>query len=77
MLNIWPTAICTISIIILPSPVTAYIHIRVLQEDRKMREEAIYDHQITYLRSELYKAAGGILGTVTVQKKNNRFKPDV
>jgi hypothetical protein len=72
MLNIWPTAI---AIIILPSPVTAYIHIRVLQEDRKMHEEAIYGHQIIYLRSELYKAAGDILGTM--KKKRSHFKPDV
>lgn len=57
MLNIWPTAICTLAIIMLPSPVTAYFH--VIQEDRKMHEEVIYVHKIIHLRTEMYMVAGG------------------
>lgn len=57
MLNTWPTAICTLAIVRLPSPVTAYFHI--IQEDREMHEEVIYVHKIIHLRTEMYKVAGG------------------
>lgn len=73
MLTIWPTVICTLAIIMLPSPVTVYFH--TIQEDRKMHKEVTYIHKITHLRTEMYNVAGGydVLVCLAFYERRKRY----